>query len=139
MAVKRYQLIIRRTVFITRAGIQGPLGFGVVHLLVDTGSEFSFVGWEVLEGVGYDPGAQKQRCEFLSITGTAFVPVVSVQQLSCLGQTVKHFPLLSFTPAFGPLVDGILGMDFLHRFPFKIDTYRGVIEAHGGRGSREST
>ena len=106
---------------------------------MDTGSELSFVGWEVLEAVGYDPGAEKQRREFLSITGTAFVPVLTVHRPSCLGQTVRGFPVLSFTPAFGPLVDGILGIDFLHRFRFKIDTYRGVMMSHGGRGSREST
>jgi hypothetical protein len=50
---------------------------------------------------------------------------------------LNRFPILSYTLPFGRYVNGILGMDFLRRFPFKIDTRRGVIESdESGRPRR---
>ena len=130
MAARRYQLTIERNLFITKAAMGGPGGHYVVRLLVDTGSQFTIVPWEVIEAIGYDPGAQQQRQRYVSTTSTTSAPVVLLERFACLGRTLTQFPILSYTLPFAPLVDGILGMDFLHRFQFKIDTRRGMIESY---------
>ena len=138
MAAKQYRLAVQRNLFITKAAIEGPGGLHVVRLLVDTGSQFTFIAREILETVGYDPAAQRERQDYVTTAGIGSVPVVRLHRFSCLGQALNHFPVLAYTLPFARYMNGVLGMDFLHRFPFKIDTLRGVIESHGGRGSRDS-
>jgi len=129
--MRRYRCTVFRNLFLTSAALHKGPRSKFIRLLVDTGSQFTVVPPAILMAAGYDPGAQADRQPLVSVTGVESVPVVVVDRFSCLGEVHREFAVLSHALPFDAYVDGILGMDFLRRFHFKIDTRNGTIESPG--------
>lgn len=91
-----------------------------INLLVDTGAAMTVIDANVLQSMGYNLNG-KQQGLFSTAGGVVEAPVVSIEQLA-LGSAVTG-PL-----AVGALllsmpggIDGLLGMNFLRHYDFRID------------------
>ena len=78
------------------------------------------IAQEILESIGCSPGLAKERKRIATASGYEMLPVVWIQQFSCLGQCIEDGYVLAHTLPFGTYVDGLLGMDFMQRFPMDI-------------------
>jgi predicted aspartyl protease len=87
----------------------------VVRLLVDTGSSYTVLPPSVLTEIGCDVSASNRQVPIMAAGGMVQPSVVNVPSFSCLGQQVEDFSALALSIPFNPLVNGLLGMDFLER------------------------
>ena len=60
-------------------------------------------------------------------SGYVVAPVVTIPRLQCLGQHCNQCQALAHALPFGSSINGVLGMDFLERFPLQFELDLGVI------------
>jgi predicted aspartyl protease len=105
-----------------KASVRGSSGDPrVVRLLVDTGSSYTVVPVQVLLDIGYSPDEPNQTVNIMAAGGILRSPVIAVLEFNCLGQTATDFPVVAMNVPFNPVFNGILGMDFMTRYPLVID------------------
>jgi predicted aspartyl protease len=99
----------------------------IVRLLVDTGSSYTALPIQVLNDIGYGLDDARRRVSIMAAGGVLRAPVISVAEFSCLGQQVLGFSVVGLNVPFNPVFNGILGMDFLLKFPSLIDIQKAEI------------
>jgi len=97
------------------------------HMLMDTGSFFSFVTPEAAKRTGLNVGAAPRNLTVEGIGGQTQVDMANVREFTVAGQTVRHVDLLVYGDRLSAGgVDGILGQNFLHLYDIEIDLANGV-------------
>ena len=79
--------------------------------------------------MGVDPASSDIRRSLTTANGLILAPEVRIEEFHSLGQAVRPFPVLAHTIPLGSQVSGVLGMNFLRRFPITLDFRQGVIES----------
>ena len=125
--MKLYRLTVRNELLFTRAALKHENRIRVVNLLIDTGSTYTILSWELLLSLKLDPAASSIRRPIMMANGLLVLPEVEVNQLHSLGQFVERFPLLAHTIPLGSQVDGLLGMNFLRQFEMDLNFNQGMI------------
>jgi hypothetical protein len=82
----------------------------------------------ILTALGYDPSLSKERIELTTGSGVEYTPIVSVDNLSCLGEKRRAFPVICHTLPPSAGIDGVLGLDFFRNRKLMIDLKRGTVE-----------
>jgi clan AA aspartic protease (TIGR02281 family) len=96
-----------------------------VTLLIDTGAAMTMLEPRLLASLGY--GLDGRQAYFSTANGVVAAPVVALDRLS-LGQAgVDHLPVGGLAMGLRPGVDGLLGMNFLRHYEFRIDQSEGVL------------
>jgi clan AA aspartic protease (TIGR02281 family) len=96
-----------------------------VTLLIDTGAAMTMLDPVLLASLGY--GLEGRQAYFSTANGVVAAPVVALGHLS-LGQAgVDHLPVGALSMALQPGVDGLLGMNFLRHYEFRIDQTEGLL------------
>jgi clan AA aspartic protease (TIGR02281 family) len=96
-----------------------------VTLLIDTGAAMTMLEPRLLASLGY--GLDGREAYFSTANGVVAAPVVALDRLS-LGQAgVDHLPVGGLTMGMSPGVDGLLGMNFLRHYEFRIDQSEGLL------------
>lgn len=126
--MKRYHLTVRNDLFFTRAALRQQKLFRVISLLIDTGASHTIVAWGTLLSLGLDPAASAVRKPVTTANGLVWMPQVEIEEFNALGQSASSFPVFAHTIPLGGQVKGVLGMDFLRKFEFKLDFKRAIIE-----------
>ena len=102
--------------------VQARLGGELGTFLLDTGAETSLFDLAFLKKVGVTPkGEIAQSAGLLNVIRFARVPPLEFGALRFGAQTVSAADLHAADSIFPDTVDGILGYDFLSRFPFTLD------------------
>lgn len=114
--MKRYRLIVRNELLFTRAALKHQNRIRVVNLLIDSGSTYTILSWELLLSLKLDPATSSTRRPINTANGLLVLPEVEVNSFHSLGQFVERFPVLAHTIPLGSQVDGLLGMNFLRQF-----------------------
>lgn len=123
-----YRLIRRGRLLIARAAISdGQGGVVAVRLLVDTGSSYTVLPFEVVEAAGCDTHHASGRAQIVTANGTIVAPKVTLPWFHCLGCRVEHFTAVAHTLPSGTFVDGLLGVDFPDRCRATISFAQGTI------------
>ncbi|MCP4110946.1 MAG: clan AA aspartic protease [Desulfobacteraceae bacterium] len=125
--MKIYKVQKYGSLMVVKAYLRGPEAAAYPRLLVDTGAVFTMVAQEILESVGCSPALASERKRVVTASGYEILPVVQVQQFSCLGHTLQDLSIIGHTLPFGTYVNGLLGMDFFRRFPIDIKPFSGEI------------
>ena len=126
--MKRYRLESFGKLFITRAAVSDKDGTRILRLLIDTGSSYTILSFELLEAIGSNPGLVKEKIRIYTASNLIFAPVVRVAWFNSLGKKIPDFSIVAYTVPFTTFVDGLLGMDFLKRTRSVIDIANGIIE-----------
>ncbi|MDA0979605.1 MAG: retropepsin-like aspartic protease [Proteobacteria bacterium] len=104
-----------------------------VSLLLDTGAAISVIRPAILRDLGYDLRAETGR--FLTAGGQVQAPVVWINQLAVDSEAVSGLRVGALDLATDPgQVDGLLGMDFLRHFRFRVDQDAGTLVLDARRG-----
>jgi predicted aspartyl protease len=119
---------MRNGLFFTRAALKHQSLVRVVNLLIDTGANYTILSWATLISLGLDPAASTLRRPITTANGLVWMPVVKLEEFHAFGQTVSQLPILAHTVPLGSQVSGVLGMDFLRRFPIKLDFKQAIVE-----------
>ena len=97
---------------IVHAELTGPSGSAVLRLALDTGATGTLVNVGMLVSIGYDPALVENRFQITTGSGVEFVPRLTVNKITALGQQRIDFPVLCHTLPASTGVDGRLGLDF---------------------------
>ena len=91
-----------------------------IKLLVDTGSSYTVIRSTLLKSIGYKSQQPSLSVKIATAGGMIRVPVVKVSCFSCLGQKINEFAIVTYNLPAVTYVEGLLGMDFLNRYPLMI-------------------
>ncbi len=116
-----------RGLVIIPAALEGPSGTALLNLALDTGATGTLISTAILAAVGYDPALAPTRVQVTTGSGVEFVPLLSVNNLTVLGQDRTAFPVLGHTLPPSASVDGVLGLDFLRGWLLTLDFRNGLI------------
>jgi predicted aspartyl protease len=125
--VKPYRTERFGSLMIVRACLEGIEVRAYPKLLVDTGSTYTIISYEILEAIGCSPTLPQRRQRIVTGSGYEIVPVVNVNKIYCLGEVKENMEILAHPLPFGTYVDGILGIDFLSSFDITINPKTGEI------------
>ncbi|MGK7344652.1 MAG: retropepsin-like aspartic protease family protein [Candidatus Nitrospinota bacterium M3_3B_026] len=123
-----------------RIGVEAAFDGGISRRAwVDTGSGPVIITTKLATALGYDTGgAAKKRFSYPGGSGSA--PVVTLKSVRVGGAEARDIPavVMDFDGR-GP-VSAVIGMSFLSRFSFEVDTARGEMVFHplGRDGRAES-
>ena len=120
--MKVYKAQVFGQLMVTSAYIRGPRSDGHLKLLVDTGSVYTILERNILETAGYSLTSTKEFRFIVTGSKVERLPRLRLQRFNCLGKLIENYNVLShdFPIEIGRYFDGLLGMDFLRRFPIEI-------------------
>lgn len=90
-----------------------------VKLLVDTGAAITAIDAGVLQMAGYDLDGERQY--FVTANGVVSAPVVTLAAVSLGNALIAELPVGALALSMPGDVVGLLGMNFLRHYDFKID------------------
>jgi predicted aspartyl protease len=112
---------------IVRAELWGPVGSIVLRLALDTGATGTVVNIGMLVTIGYDPALVPDRIQVTTGSGVEFVPRVTLDKMTALGQERTDFPVLGHTLPPSAGIDGLLGLDFFRGQSLTLDFRTGQV------------
>lgn len=129
--MKKYNLKPYGNLFYTTGTLKGDSEIISCNLLVDTGSTYTILPWEILYNIGCDPTKSREKIRVITASGYVLAPKVKLQWIHSLGSRFEDFQVLCHTmpPTF--YVDGILGMDFLKKAKVHFHIFEGQITTDG--------
>jgi clan AA aspartic protease (TIGR02281 family) len=96
-----------------------------VTLMIDTGAAMTILQPQLLDRLGYDLNGR--QAYFSTANGVVQAPVVAINRLA-LGQIgIDQLSVGALSLQLAEGVDGLLGMNFLRRYQFRIDQDRGLL------------
>ena len=98
---------------IIRTELWGPAGSIVLRLALDTGATGTVVNIGMLVTIGYDPALVPDRIQITTGSGVEFVPRVTLDKMTALGQERTDFQVMGHTLPPSAGIDGLLGLDFV--------------------------
>lgn len=106
--------------------VEAELDQGIrVNLLVDTGAAITAIDRAVLQQAGYDLNAEPQY--FATANGVVAAPVLTLGELSLGEAKVNNLSVGALSLSMSGNVVGLLGMNFLRHYDFRIDQNRQVL------------
>jgi len=115
------------SLFYTTGTIKGKNDIVSCKLLIDTGSTYTILPWELLYNIGADPTLSTERVQIITASGYVLAPKVRVEWIHSLGTQFELFPVVCYTLPTSFYIDGILGMDFLKKAKIHIHIFEGKI------------
>jgi clan AA aspartic protease (TIGR02281 family) len=103
-----------------------------VNLLVDTGAAMTILDQRVLREMGYNLNGNKPVL-FSTANGVVEAPVVSIDQLKLGGASIGPLSVGALPLSMKNGIDGLLGMNFLKRYDFRIDQDRRELHLNSER------
>lgn len=98
---------------------------GNVSLLIDTGASMTVIARRHLEALGYS--ITGPTAYFSTAGGVVEGPVITLSRLSLGAADVRQLPVGVLPVDFPGDIDGLLGMNFLRHFEFRIDQEAGEL------------
>lgn len=74
----------------------------------------------MLKSIGYESQQLSASVKIATAGGIIKALVVRVSWFSCLGQQIQEFPIVAYNLPAVTYVEGLLGIDFLNRYPLMI-------------------
>jgi predicted aspartyl protease len=112
---------------IIRTELWGPAGSIVLRLALETGATGTVVNIGMLVTIGYDPALTPDRIQITTGSGVEFVPRVSLDKITALGQERTDFPVMGHTLPPSAGIDGLLGLDFFRGQILTLDLRTGQV------------
>lgn len=112
---------------IIRTELWGPTGSIVLRLALDTGATGTVVNIGMLVTIGYDPALAPDRIQITTGRGVEFVPRLTLEKITALGQERTDFPVMGHTLPPSAGIDGLLGLDFFRGQSLTVDFRTGQV------------
>ena len=96
---------------------------------LDTGASATTIPTKVALDLGYDLASPKEERLVVTASGARTEKVITVRQLTALGETVEDIDVLCLDLPEPSIIEGVLGLNFLEHFDIEISFSTGTIEA----------
>lgn len=100
----------------------------VLPVGVDTGASTTVIPTQVALDLGYDLVNPKEETELITASGSIPAKIITVRQLTAIGETVEDIDVVCHDLPKGATIEGLLGLNFLERFDINISFSTGTIE-----------
>ena len=117
------------TVRLTVGGINAGT-FRNLIVAVDTGATTTIIPTEVALSLGYNLVNPKGQIELLTASGTISTKIITVRELTAIGETIENIDVLCHNLPGNSAIKGLLGLNFLKHFNVDISFSTGTIELH---------
>ena len=104
--------------------------FQVLPVALDTGASTTTIPTKVAMDLGYDLSNPKDMKQIITGSGIIFAPIITVRQLTAIGETIENIDVLCHDLPENLSVRGVLGLNFLEHFDLSITFSTGTIELH---------
>jgi predicted aspartyl protease len=122
---KETKITIQKNRILLPVEIVGTRGRAIVHLIMDTGAQRTFLWRTALPSIGL---RKVGRVRAAGIAGSKYASFIRVKSLNVGPYRLRNAVVTLMDPGkYNTGYDGLLGMDFLMRVKYEIDYNRGVI------------
>lgn len=97
---------------------------------LDTGASITSIPSQVATDLGYDLSNPKQEVNILTSNGIITEKIITVHNLTAIGETVEDIDVLCHDLPENSIVEGLLGLNFLQHFDISIMFSNGTIEIY---------
>lgn len=97
---------------------------------LDTGASLTSIPSQVATDLGYDLSNPKQEVSIITSSGAITSKIITVRNLTAIGETVENIDVLCHDLPEDAIVEGLLGLNFLQHFDVNISFSTGTIELH---------
>lgn len=104
--------------------------FRDVIVALDTGATTTIIPTEIAFALGYDLANPKEQREMLTASGTVLTELITVRELTAIGETVENIDVLCHNLPGNTAIKGLLGLNFLEHFDLNISFSKGTIELY---------
>jgi clan AA aspartic protease (TIGR02281 family) len=111
-----------------RVKINGPKGFREIDMVLDTGSVYTVIAWDVAKDIGYDPAISERRMPIITANGIIEAPLITVQGIHIRDLVAESVDVICHDIPEITGIEGLLGLSFLKHFRTLIDYNRKVLE-----------
>ena len=97
---------------------------------LDTGASITSIPIQVATDLGYDLSNPKQEVDILTTNGIITAKIITVRNLTAIGETINNIDVLCHDLHEDSIVEGLLGLNFLQHFDINILFSSETIELH---------
>jgi len=108
--------------------LNGKKGVVRVQGIVDTGSTFVAIPFEIAETLGYDLHKVNERAQVSTPNGLLTVPVITLDEVNVMGKSVAQVKAAVVPFPEEAKVTCLLGLSFLRNFVFSVDYSTGTFK-----------
>lgn len=107
-----------------------------IKLVLDTGSTHTIISPDAISGLGYDQDIlnPKTHKDMFTVSDKVTCPIIEISHFHCMGQIVKGLEVGIYNLYVNQFervpAQGLLGMNFLNKFDYKITFSKGLIEVY---------
>lgn len=87
---------------------------------LDTGASITSIPSQVATDLGYDLSNPKQEVDILTSNGIITAKIITVRNLTAIGETVENIDVLCHDLPENSIVEGLLDLNFLRHFDISI-------------------
>ena len=87
---------------------------------LDTGASITSIPPQVATDLGYDLSNPKQEVNILTSTGIITAKIITVRNLTAIGETIENIDVLCHDLPEDSIVEGLLGLNFLQHFDIRL-------------------
>jgi len=98
-----------------------------LRLALDTGATYTMIPWEIARALGSHPERSRRQVQLLTASGLVYAPLVTLNEVRALGQSVQKLDALVHDLPPDARVDGLLGLNFLRHFKLTLDFPNGLL------------
>lgn len=118
---------LREGLIIIPERLTGPAGNLILRVVLGTGATRTVIHTNRIISLGYDPSTSTEYRKMITGSGTAFVPVITLEKIDVLAHEQHNFSVLCHTPPSELAVDGVPGLDFFRGKRLILDFRAGLV------------
>ena len=107
-----------------------PDTFQILSVGLDTGASITSIPSQAATDLGCDLSKLKQEVDILTSSGIITAKIITVRNLTAIGETVENIDVLCHDLPEDSIVEGLLGLNFLQHFDINIFFSTETIEIH---------
>lgn len=100
-----------------------------VQMVLDTGTTYTLISWEILESLGYDPSMSTRRVNLATAGSLEQAPVVTIAGIRALDVEALNVDVVGFDMPAPARIRGLLGLSFLKHFDIDLHFLRRTLTA----------
>jgi clan AA aspartic protease (TIGR02281 family) len=111
-----------------RVKISSPKAFREIDMVLDTGSVYTVIAWDIAKDIGYDPAISERRMPIITANGIIEAPLITVQGINIRDLGAESVDVICHDIPEITGIEGLLGLSFLKHFRTLMDYNTKILE-----------
>jgi len=122
------QIQLEIPIVLRRVKINGFAKVREIDMILDTGSVYTVIAWDVAKDIGYDPAISERRMPVVTANGVIEAPLITVEAVEVADLRAVAVDVICHDIPEIAGIEGLLGLSFLRHFRTLIDYTTKVLE-----------